>query len=587
MITVHTQAGKRGTIHIENNRLKGSTPALQRVADQVQSRIGSAQDSYHYLLRSSNGYVQYAEAGHQSPDSAKVQLPDSQGRPSELWIAKETVAMLEDVEKRKSPRGNAQTLRDYWTGHGHGGPTHHAFERAIAWGTPGDFDRCVAMVTEHAKMSPEHAKGYCVTEDARVLSAGSSLRLLGSFERYYIGDVIAITTSTGNQLTVTPNHPIATRSGWVPAAELQPGDHVLCSLSAERMIRQDEDDIVPRIKQVAQSLSLAFTTVTRAVDFHGDSTDGEVHVVRANSLLVDDALNAMLAEHAGELLLVGSDHGIRLARAGSLEPVLSSSSAGSPVNAGQARVSWYPMVSGDVVASQNVVDAADRAAQSRSDYFGFISGNEAADDSRFIQVGLEPVIRVPNGNAVCSQHVADGVPASAKPLSNVANLKSGFVESNYLGVRVSPVTNEASSTARTTLDFNASLAEKLLYGSMADSETRRDFRQWLSVDVALRDVVSVERRSFSGHVYDLSTDTGVFTAETLVSGPCNLRHHDALGIWPATHAKDIREAEGKEKVSAASLAKVGPHGWAHDWKDVDPALLGLVRKRASRPSGPV
>lgn len=57
--------------------------------------------------------------------------------------------------------GNAQTLRDYWTGHGHGGPTHHAFEKAIAWGTPGDFDRCVAMLTDKGKMSPEQAKGYC------------------------------------------------------------------------------------------------------------------------------------------------------------------------------------------------------------------------------------------------------------------------------------------------------------------------------------------------------------------------------------------------------------------------------------------
>ena len=65
------------------------------------------------------------------------------------------------VGKPDTRPGKAQTLRDYWTGHGHGGPTHHAFEKAIAWGTPGDFDRCVAMLTTHGKMSPEQAKGYC------------------------------------------------------------------------------------------------------------------------------------------------------------------------------------------------------------------------------------------------------------------------------------------------------------------------------------------------------------------------------------------------------------------------------------------
>lgn len=55
--------------------------------------------------------------------------------------------------------GSAQTLRDYWTHHGHGGPTHFAGADAIKWGEPGDFDRCVALVSKH--MSPEQAKGYC------------------------------------------------------------------------------------------------------------------------------------------------------------------------------------------------------------------------------------------------------------------------------------------------------------------------------------------------------------------------------------------------------------------------------------------
>jgi 8-oxo-dGTP pyrophosphatase MutT (NUDIX family) len=57
--------------------------------------------------------------------------------------------------------GSARTLREYWTRHGHGGPTHYAFADAIKWGTPGDFDRCVALVTEHAHMTPDQAKGYC------------------------------------------------------------------------------------------------------------------------------------------------------------------------------------------------------------------------------------------------------------------------------------------------------------------------------------------------------------------------------------------------------------------------------------------
>lgn len=48
-------------------------------------------------------------------------------------------------------RGGAEELREYWlTGQG-------GIE--IGWGTPGDFSRCVVLLSEH--MTPERAKGYC------------------------------------------------------------------------------------------------------------------------------------------------------------------------------------------------------------------------------------------------------------------------------------------------------------------------------------------------------------------------------------------------------------------------------------------
>lgn len=48
-------------------------------------------------------------------------------------------------------RGEAEQLRRYWTT-GEGGAK-------IAWGTDGDFTRCVGFLSEH--MTPERAKGYC------------------------------------------------------------------------------------------------------------------------------------------------------------------------------------------------------------------------------------------------------------------------------------------------------------------------------------------------------------------------------------------------------------------------------------------
>ena len=59
----------------------------------------------------------------------------------------------------KAAEGNAETLREYWSGQSHGGPTHFAGAKEIAWGTPGDFDRCVTLAGKY--MADEQAAGYC------------------------------------------------------------------------------------------------------------------------------------------------------------------------------------------------------------------------------------------------------------------------------------------------------------------------------------------------------------------------------------------------------------------------------------------
>jgi 8-oxo-dGTP pyrophosphatase MutT (NUDIX family) len=58
-------------------------------------------------------------------------------------------------------KGDAETLREYWTHEAHGGPTDFAYADEIKWGTPGDFDRCTRLVMEHGHMTEEQAHGYC------------------------------------------------------------------------------------------------------------------------------------------------------------------------------------------------------------------------------------------------------------------------------------------------------------------------------------------------------------------------------------------------------------------------------------------
>ena len=57
--------------------------------------------------------------------------------------------------------GGPAVLADYWTHHGHPGPTRYAFEEQIRWGEPGDFDRCTGLLMEHGHMTEDQAHGYC------------------------------------------------------------------------------------------------------------------------------------------------------------------------------------------------------------------------------------------------------------------------------------------------------------------------------------------------------------------------------------------------------------------------------------------
>ena len=121
--------------------------------------------------------------------------------------------------------------------------------------------------------------------------------------RDYVGDVVAILTASGKELTGTPNHPVATRSGWVALAELYVGMDVLSSTGPEwevTSVHPHEDHVPPTIEQVAQTFSMAFDPMpTCPQDFHGDGAGSEVHVVLADGLLGYD-VESLCPKHAAE-----------------------------------------------------------------------------------------------------------------------------------------------------------------------------------------------------------------------------------------------------------------------------------------------
>ncbi|MEU0857402.1 2'-5' RNA ligase family protein [Streptomyces griseofuscus] len=150
-------------------------PGLAELRQQIVEALGTS--VYAGKLDTKHGYTPHITLGYNLPDTRPVpatpvtfdqvavvrgpdtsfvplgQQPAAPPAPDQPLEAK-TAAQVVLEAKGAGPdahRGDAEQLRK-WYAHGEGAAR-------IGWGAPGDFDRCVAIASQH--MAAESAKGYC------------------------------------------------------------------------------------------------------------------------------------------------------------------------------------------------------------------------------------------------------------------------------------------------------------------------------------------------------------------------------------------------------------------------------------------
>lgn len=142
-----------------------------------------------------------------------------------------------------------------------------------------------------ARNVPQHPRCF----PAGVLVTGPSA--VAATARRYEGDLVTIVFADGQEVPVTPNHPVLTPDGWVAAGDLREGSEVLRAADADRVAARlipHDRQAVARIEDVARALGelgpvLAGLVPLAAEDFHGDgSGDDYVEVVRAAGDAVRD-----------------------------------------------------------------------------------------------------------------------------------------------------------------------------------------------------------------------------------------------------------------------------------------------------------
>jgi SPP1 gp7 family putative phage head morphogenesis protein len=127
--------------------------------------------------------------------------------------------------------------------------------------------------------------------------------LQAATQRVYDGEMITLRMASGQELTLTPNHPVLTARGWQAAGLLDQSDHLVRHGRGERMAAAQlpHDHVPTPIEQVVETLRqneqmLAAEVPVTAKDFHGDAADGQVAVVWADRGLLPRSQASLLEQ---------------------------------------------------------------------------------------------------------------------------------------------------------------------------------------------------------------------------------------------------------------------------------------------------
>ncbi len=362
----------------------------------------------------------------------------------------------------------------------------------VGWSrvTSGGCDFCLMLARRGAVYRSEDGADFASHDHcfpAGVTVTGPSVEL--AYRRWYQGELVIIGMAGGEELPVTPNHPILTSRGWVEAGLLSEGDDVVQRSRADlaSLDVPHEDDVPAPIQHIwgAAGMNLLRSVPVAAEDFHGDGGAGKGYVdVVASHGFLTDVLDAL----AGELLaeIVGS-------RTGSTA-VLDSFTAGG-----------YGLLPS--VGSLGRPDCGMGCARERTP---FLVGH--ATESEFGGLGLPS-----NRQSSLTKPARDHSPRHPEPGRHRQNALAGLVGGEQLGGRIDAIVRRLSSTGSR---YNPPAAQGDAERLRVMAELGGNLLERLSGGVQLSRVVKIRRVEFAGHVFNLQTVEGWFAANSVVVSNC-------------------------------------------------------------------
>lgn len=328
--------------------------------------------------------------------------------------------------------------------------------------------------------SPFHPN--CVLPDTTVFAPDAE-KLIRS---EYLGDIVEFATSDGTRLGVTPNHIVLTSRGWVRAKNLVKGDKIVryCwnvgnSAHAEPTNHNGSVSIENLFTAVIEASGGSSCTVpSSSIDLKGDVVaNSKIDIVNIDSEL-RDKLDSSLRQLVSDCSFVWTSE--------TLEGVLSR----------QGSVALLLMGIG--LASDGIMSGLD--------VFSTLFGSESADS------------KLP-----CSRNVSEYNARILKTLSNDTSADIvGFGEfldaltAVVAGNNLSDIKIDDSSVG----DHNSVALESSADSGASDTEFGGNLTNGCSRIISVDDIVDINVRYFSGHVYDTSCISTVYIANSIISSNC-------------------------------------------------------------------
>ncbi len=318
-----------------------------------------------------------------------------------------------------------------------------------------------------------------------------------SYKRVYHGEIVTIKTASGKHLTGTPNHPVLTGRGWVALNGLRKGDHVVSSRSTQHSVSGCPDENRKPIPFHQLHCLLADVGDTkrhpvRRLDFHGDGVDGEVDVVNPGGLL-GGRVEAPLLEHLCELPLASPNV-----------------AQGTLIGDGASDASRLGLFA-----------SAQSGVGGPGESLAFLGGHALVPHAGGFGVGAGDTSLFESGSGYGS--------AYSEPLGDLSSSLSGEVGGDQaVGVNVdaamplalgNPAPLQAGSFFDATQPYTG-LDEPLSDSRGGGTEVFSQLGDGLPSGVCLDKVVHIKSHSFSGHVYNLQTQSGQYIANSIITHNC-------------------------------------------------------------------